>query len=177
MIDENNTSLSPETEEVNVTNEAAEHQEEGLFAWEGQERTWLLAGASWYFYGAIVAVLLLFYALLTQAWTMAVLISLLAGIIFLYSQEQAPKVEVVISSKGIYIAEEFYSFSLIKSAWFSVDHKGHYLVFSLLNNPRARISISFQSEEQAALEVILREFVVIDEFHQDTWWERIEKMF
>lgn len=150
--------------------------EEGLYSWQGNERTWLFSGASWYVYGAGIAIVLLFYALITQAWTMAVLVSLLAGVIYIYSQEQSPVLDVVLSSKGIYIGNDFHPYVLIKSCWFSFEKSGNYLVFALVNSPQARISISFKPEDKSILQTMLGEYLVIDEFHQDTWLERIEKL-
>lgn len=163
--------LQPETTETE-----ADEKEEGLYTWQGQERTWLLSGASWYFYGALIALGLLLYALVTQAWTLAVLISLLAGTIYLYSQEQSPVVDIVLTNKGIYVGDNYYPYTLIKSARFSFEPKGSYLVIELLNTPQSRISISFKADERPLLQTFLKEHVVIDDFHQDTWLEKLEKM-
>ena len=179
MINENKDSHSQLVEDVQKDSSrtsASEQPEEGLYTWQGQERTWLFSGASWYLYGAIVALLLLLYALLTQAWTLAILISLLAGTIYLYSQEQSPAVDVVLSSKGIYIGEHFYPYSLIKSCWFLFEPRGSFLVIELLNSPQSRLRISFKAEDRALLQTILKEQVVIDDFHQESWIEKLEKL-
>lgn len=175
MNNENN-SLEPENAVAEVAAEQPEEKEDVLYSWSGQERTWLLSGASWYFYGAIIATILLLYALLTQAWTLAILTSLLAGTIYLYSQEQAPTMEAVISTKGIYVGDDFYAYHLIKSCWFSFETGGAYLVISLLNMPQARVSFSFKPEDKTVLHTLLKDHTVIDDYHQDTWLERIEKL-
>lgn len=179
MIDEHKT-ISPASSKealgTHTDSEVPTEQEEGLYTWQGQERTWLFAGASWYVYGSGVAIVLLLYALITQAWTMAVLVSLLAGVIYIYSQEQAPTMEIVLSNRGVYIGDDFHPYSLIKSCWFSFEKSGSYLVFALVNSPQARVSVSFKADERALLQTILKEYVVIDEFHQDTWLEKVEKM-
>ncbi len=175
MNNENNS-----VEQVSVDTEAPavddQDSEEVFYSWQSQERTWLLSGASWYFYGAIIAALILLYALLTQAWTLAVLTSLLAGTIYLYSQEQAPQMQAVLTTKGLYFGDEFYDYALIKSCWFSFEPRGTYLVLSLLNMPQARVSFSIKPEDKPLIDTILREHTVIDDYHQDTWWERIEKI-
>jgi len=126
--------------------------------------------------GGVIAIVLLVYALLTQAWTMAILISLLAGIVYLYSQEKSPIVDVVISSRGMYVGEDFYPFEIVKSFWFSFEKHDAFLIFSLVNSARSRVSISINPEERAAIQTVLHDYLVADDFHRESFWERIEKM-
>lgn len=178
MIDDNMSSLSEEQQPASSSiPDAPAEAEQGLYTWQGHERTWLAKGKSWYVYAAIVVVLLLVYALLTQAWLMAILVSLLSGIVYLYSQEQAPVVDVVISDKGIYIGEEFYPFNLVKSFWFQFMPEDAYVIFQLVNSTRSHITVSIDPNERSVIEVVLKEYLVADEFHRETFWERIEKLF
>lgn len=108
---------------------------------------------------------------------MAVLISLLSGIVYLYSQEKAPVIDVVVSDRGIYLGEEFYSYTLIKSFWFQFLPEEAYVVFQLVNSTRSHIAISIDPNERSVIEVVLKDYLVVDEFHRETFWERIEKLF
>lgn len=181
MIDDNPqvSSELPEEQSIAVdpsTNVEAS-SEQGLYTWQAHERTWLAKGGSWYVYAAIVAVFLLVYALLTQAWLMAVLVSLLSGIVYLYSQEQAPLLDVVISDKGIYVGEEFYPFSLVKGFWFQFLPNEAYIIFQLVNSTRSHITISIDPNERPIIETVLKDYLVVDDFHRETFWERLEKLF
>lgn len=150
--------------------------EEGLYTWQGHERTWLAHGSSWYMAGGVIAIILLVYALLTQAWTMAILVSLMAGVVYLYSQEQAPIVDVVISNHGIYVGEDFYPFEIVKSFWFSFDKHDAFLMLSLVNSAKSRVSISITPDERAVIQTVLADYLVADDFHRETFWERIERL-
>lgn len=178
MINDN-MSPSPEEQITTETPSATDTQsaEQGLYTWQAHERTWLMKGKSWYVYAAVIVVLLLVYAVLTQAWLMAVLISLLSGIVYLYSQEKAPVIDVVVSDRGIYLGEEFYPYTLIKSFWFQFLPEEAYVVFQLVNSTRSHIAISIDPNERSVIEVVLKDYLVADEFHRETFWERIEKLF
>jgi len=171
-----NVEIAPEVGDDNPKSAASSSAEEGLYTWQGHERTWLARGKSWYMAGGVIAIVLLVYALLTQAWTMAILISLLAGIVYLYSQEKSPIVDVVISSRGMYVGEDFYPFEIVKSFWFSFEKHDAFLIFSLVNSARSRVSISINPEERAAIQTVLHDYLVADDFHRESFWERIEKM-
>ncbi len=172
------TIANPESADsaTSETASTARNGEEGLYTWQGHERTWLAKGGSWYMLGGIVAIALLIYALLTQAWTMAILVSLLAGIVYLYSQEQAPIMDVVISSRGVYLGEDFYPFTIVKSFWFSFEKHDAFLMLSLVNSAKSRISISIKPDERVAIQTVLNDYLVADDFHRETFWERIERM-
>ncbi len=182
MIDVNPTPQSDEQplvseQPLDTTVTKSNAEEQGLYTWQGHERTWLVKGSSWYVYAGIVAVILLVYALLTQAWFMAVLVSLLSGIVYLYSQEQAPTIDVVISDRGIYIGNEFYPFDLVKSFWFQFLPEEAYVIFQLVNSTRSHITVSIDPNERPVIETILKDYLVVDDFHHETFWERIEKLF
>lgn len=170
VAEEDNSSLEP----VSANSQPAE---QGLYTWQGHERTWLVKGKSWYVYAAVVVVLLLVYAVLTQAWLMAILISLLSGIVYLYSQEKAPAIDVVVSDRGIYVGEEFYPYALIKSFWFQFLPEEAYVVFQLVNSTRSHVAVSIDPNERSVIEVVLKDYLVSDEFHRETFWEKIEKLF
>lgn len=178
MIDDNMPTASqepiPTEEQSSVSTQSAE---QGLYTWQAHERTWLVKGKSWYVYASVIVVLLLVYAVLTQAWLMAILISLLSGIVYLYSQEKAPVIDVVVSDRGIYLGEEFYPYTLIKSFWFQFLPDEAYVVFQLVNSTRSHVAVSIDPSERSVIEVVLKDYLVADEFHRETFWERIEKLF
>lgn len=178
MIDDNMPTVAQESTPIEEQSPAnTQPTEQGLYTWQAHERTWLVKGKSWYVYAAVIVVLLLVYAVLTQAWLMAILISLLSGIVYLYSQEKAPVIDVVVSDRGIYLGEEFYPYTLIKSFWFQFLPEEAYVVFQLVNSTRSHIAVSIDPNERSVIEVILKDYLVADEFHRETFWERIEKLF
>ncbi len=177
MIDNTMPTAEAEAHEQEGLTVPTENAEQGIYTWQGHERTWLARGQSWYVYAGIAAVILLVYALFTQAWTMALVISLLAGVVYLYSQSQAPVLDIVISNKGLYVGADFYAFTYIKHFWFQFLPEEAYVCFQLVNSTKSRLVLSINPEERLILETTLREYLVVDDFHKESFAEKVERMF
>ncbi len=52
-----------------------------------------------------------------------------------------------------------------------------YVIFQLVNSTRSHITVSIDPNERSVIEVVLKEYLVADEFHRETFWERVEKLF
>ena len=91
--------------------------EEILLGWEITESSHREHGIMWYFWMILGALALMIYAIFTQAWTLAVAIAVLAGVIFLFSQEPPLKQSIVITRMGIHVNKKFYPYNSIKSFW------------------------------------------------------------
>ena len=71
----------------------------------------------------------------------------------------------------------FYPFTIIKTFWFDFQEEGAYINFALVNSAKSKLSISFEPNERTVIEMILREYIIVDTHHRDTFWERMTKLF
>ncbi|MDP2624647.1 MAG: hypothetical protein Q8P27_00500, partial [Candidatus Peregrinibacteria bacterium] len=74
-----------------------------LVRWTAQEYVKHSRGKVWFFVAAIFTALLVFYAMQTRSWTMAVGFIVLAGVYYLSNHHDPQKIEVIITDFGIQV--------------------------------------------------------------------------
>ena len=100
---------------IEAKEEASQETGKTLISWKAEEFVQAERSGSWYWVGGIIALALVVLAVLFQQWLLAVIVILLALIIFQLSRAKPAVVETKITEKGIVYREKFYPFADFKS--------------------------------------------------------------
>ena len=100
-----------------LTQHRAAPEPEVLLSWDADEYIHYEKGTTWYIVAGIVTVAMIVYSLITEAYTTAVVVSILAGVVYLYAHEEPTVHRIVVNRLGIGVGEKFYPFSSITSFW------------------------------------------------------------
>ena len=84
--------------------------QEILYGWQVVDAAHLERSPMWYIVATAAAVIMIVYAIFTQAWTFVVAIAMLAGVVYLMAQEPPHVRDVVITKMGIHINRSFYPY-------------------------------------------------------------------
>lgn len=126
-----------------------------LLEWDSWEYLYHNRGVGWYIIAGFIAAALIAYALITQAWTMAVVIALLAGVVYLYAHEPPKLKHVMITKLGVHTGDEIYPFSHLSSFWFIIEHDIEAVCFETLGLGRDVIVIQLGGQDPVKIRKVL----------------------
>lgn len=131
-----------------------------LMSWQAHEYFNQERSFGWYIGGFICFVLLIVYAVITAAWTMAVAVGLMGAVVYLYAHERPEITDVYITKLGIHFRKYFYPYRELRSFWFISDTERNYhaLVIESVDPKLFSVSIQVQVEDISDIrDVLLRE--------------------
>ena len=88
-------------------------------SWQTPEYHFKKKSGAWYIWFSIIAIAILSFALYTGDYLMFITLLLLFLVAYSIANRKPEIVRVVISGKGIQIAEKFYNFNDLKKFWFA----------------------------------------------------------
>ena len=106
-----------ETEEQSNKKGLKPHPNDILFTWIADEYLHHERTVLWYITSFIVTILLIFYAVITSAWTMAVAVALMGAVVYLYSHEPPKLKEIVLTKLGIHFGHKYFPYHELDSFW------------------------------------------------------------
>ena len=130
---------------------------ETLLEWEAFEYTEHKKGTDWYWYLALIAVLLLIFAAYERSFLFGILVVIGWFILILYSARAPRKLKILISQKGVQIEQSIYPWMNVKSFWiFSVKKE---ISLELKKTFMPYVKIPLGSEDPKTIREILLKFV------------------
>ena len=176
----------PEAENQNEVEEVVDPDTEGLdeagefvddhpihIEWDALEFMHHERGAMWYLIGGIIAALMVVYAVITQAWTMAIVIAMLAGVVYLYSHE-TPKVQrISISRLGIHVGRNNYHYSNIESFWVIFESDVQTLNLKLAGKMGNVEVIQLSEQDPIALREVLSQYILEEEGKEENFVDKV----
>lgn len=149
-----------------------------LLAWTTPDSRHHERGPLWYVTAVIVGILLILYAIFTAAWTLAVVVAVLAGVIYLMSQEPVGSVEVIITAMGIHVNKKFYPYHTIKSFWIVSEPGVKILYFQLRGKLQRIINVRMDDENSVTVRQVLanelEEETERGEHFSDAWARKLK---
>lgn len=134
-----------------------------IHQWEIPETAQYQRGRAWYVVMGLIALALIAYALLTANFLFALLILLLAAVIFM-SHSRAPlTVKVAITEEGIWLNKKFYRYPDLRAFWIVEEPplvKSLYLDFQ--SSVRPSLSVYLDTQEPAIIRETLSKFIAED---------------
>lgn len=110
---------------------------EPIIAWDAQSHMHYERSPQWYSKAGILAVALTAYAIITGAWTFAIVILLCAAFAFLMRNERPKPKHIAIAMGGIKLEREFFAWQYVLGFWIILTPKYHELHFEV-QAPRIR---------------------------------------
>lgn len=150
--------------------ENASKQEHGesLVSWEVDESKRYDKGLGWYMGAIAVGGGLLIYAVISANFLFALIILMVALVIYMTSLKGPDKVRVSVTEDGVEIGESFYRYRDMNRFWFIYDPpevKSLYLDFKSAMRPRIAVSLEDQNpnDVRAIMSKYLHEDITEDE--------------
>jgi hypothetical protein len=150
------------------------HFLEPLLSWKSPLYPTTQKTKGWYIGLFTVTGLLALYAIVTNAWSFAVVIVVAAGVYYYLNEQEVPIVDVAISDIGFLIGTRVFNFGDVKTFWLDYRppfHKELHLI--LKNEYRQDIIISIHGMNPSELRRILTRYLPEWEEREKTFTENI----
>jgi hypothetical protein len=154
-----------------------EKHEKALISWIAPEYVQHTKDKKWYFYAAIAVAVTVFYALVTDNWTMALAIIVFA---FVYQYLQAhhpPKnIAIIITEMGIHVGEVFFPYSHIMAFWIIYKNGNKTLNLKVKGRAYSEIVIQLNDQDPAKVRKLLVGEVAELEGKEETFIDALNRM-
>jgi len=128
-----------------------------LFTWVADEYLHHEHTVLWYIMGFVITALLVFYAVITSAWTMAVAVALMGAVVYLYSHEPPELKEIVITKLGIHFGHKYFPFHKLASFWIVNEHDYKALILEEVNRSEEIIILLPSDSVSAIRDILIKE--------------------
>lgn len=105
------------------TEEKIEQENYGnmVLSWVSPEFIKHPKGRLWFIIAGLIVIAVIFYSILKNSWSTAVVFTVLAGVYFLQQRTEARNIQIIISEIGVKVGENFYPYNQIKFFWIIYD--------------------------------------------------------
>lgn len=127
-----------------------------ILSWQAYIRPHYQRSFRWYVVVGVFVLTLVAYAIFTQAFTMAAVFIVLAGVYFLLHRNDPEVVTISLTTLGIQVAEKFYPYAEMKS--FYIIHEPPYiseLHFFLLGKIVNEVSLQIEGVDPSDIREVL----------------------
>ncbi len=172
------SSLPTETYQVLPPGEE-EHYDEGniLIAWEGPEFENVSHDTQWYMALAVILLLIIIYAVIINSPLMAITFILIGVVAYIQIQKEPRHLVFSVTSIGILVGDELFSFDDIESFWiFYTPPHTYVLSLAMRNRLLPHVRIPLHGVDPVELREILIEFIP-EERQEMGLIDTIERLF
>ncbi len=146
------------TEETKETNDRREP-----ISWSFPEHEKYERGRNWYIIAGIIGVVLLAYALFAGNWLFALIIVMVAMVMFINHHSSARQIEFVIDHEGVRLGLRQYKYNEIKNFWLVYDPKiAKKIFFVFKSSIRPILVIPIDRENPINIRAFLRQYLEED---------------
>lgn len=143
-----------------------------LLAWEADEFLHHDRTVVWYIMALIGIVLLIFYAIVTAAWSMAIAVALMGGVLYLYSHEAPTTRPIIITKLGVHFGHKYYSYHQLKSFWFINEPNYQALVLEVADKLNSQLMIQLHGQDMSEIRDVLLKELPEDEGKEESLIDR-----
>ncbi|HRY63395.1 MAG TPA: hypothetical protein P5267_02225 [Patescibacteria group bacterium] len=117
----------------------------------------------WYITAGVIGIILLAYALLSGNWLFALIIIMVAMVMFINHHSAARQIEFVIDHEGIRLGARQYKYSEIKNFWLVYDPKiAKKIFFVFKSSTRPILIVPIDQENPVNIRSFLRQYLEED---------------
>lgn len=117
---------------------------------------------TWYIIAGGIAILLLIQALATSNFLFAIIILLVAAIVYLHERRQPEQLELLILEGGIVLGERFYAYREIESFWIVYEPPVKLLYLGVNQTMRKELPIHLEDQNPLLIRRILLNYIEED---------------
>lgn len=128
-----------------------------LLSWEFPEHAQHVRGRAWYVAVTVAVIALLIYAFATKNFLFAVIIVMLAVVLYLRDVRGAPPMlPFVITEKGILLADRFTPYERLQDYWFVTEEDAPKVVYFHPRGARPQFSVPIGDHDPSGIRDALR---------------------
>jgi len=134
-----------------------------LHQWQIPEYEVYERGRTWYIVASLIFASLILYALVTKNFLFALLVFILAVLVFIHHSREPLVLPFIITKKNVIIGNEIFSHESLESFWIVFDPPlSRHIYFQFKSSMRPAISIVFNDEDPEVLRETLGAFIYED---------------
>jgi hypothetical protein len=128
-----------------------------LLSWEFPEHEQHVRGRTWYVVATLIAIALLVYAFATKNFLFAIMIVMLAVVMYLRdARGKPPMLSFVITEKGILLADRFMPYERLQDFWFVTEEDAPKTLYFHPRSARPRLRVPIGDRDPSEIRNALR---------------------